>query len=301
MTVRDIVPGQPGIPHDAHNDTLGASRQQLVPGLVGMSVHTDCVYLREINAADPRNASEPQVSNTNMVLHAINFEYLIGTVAAHRPNDTQALLRDAVTTLQQASVDFLVVTANTLHTALDDIQDAIKVPVLDITRAVLVHAREQGFASLGLLSTRQTLASGIYERTAEDLSISIVRPSAQIAQDIETAILRRLIRGLINERDVALVLDAISWFADNGADAVILGCTDLTLLSEGLGDVPLPLLDSTVLHARAARRPNPELLRRLLHPRWDVAAGVEHTPHVDMVLALDVEDQVRESSQRPGT
>lgn len=226
--------------------------QQLVPGLIGMSVHTDCVYLQEINRANPQNGLEPQVSSIRLVLQAINFQQLTSDLNGGRRNDVDAVIRQAVTTVQHAGADFLVVTANTINGMLDGLDDAVNVPVLDITRPVFTEAREQGHTRLGLLGTRQTVESGLYEACAAEFGCSIINPSVEIADAINEAIFHRLIRGIRTDKDVQTVLEAVAWFETRGADAVILGCTDLTLLTGQLGATPVPLLDSTVLHARAA-------------------------------------------------
>lgn len=227
-------------------------RQQLVPGLIGMSVHTDCVYLQEINRANPRNSVEPQVSSIKMVLQAIDFGQLIADLKTGRRAEAEVSIRQALAAVQRAGADFLVVTANTVSAMLDDMADAVSVPVLDITQAVFTAAREQGLSRLGLLSTSSTASSGIYQDGAAAYGCSVIIPPAGIAEAVDEAIFQRLIRGICIEQDVTTILDAVSWFKGQGADSVILGCTDMTLLAEHLTLSPLPLLDSTVLHARAA-------------------------------------------------
>lgn len=227
-------------------------RQPLVPGLIGMSVHTDCVYLQEINGANPLNTVEPQVSSIRMVLQAIDFGQLIADIKTGRQDEAEASIRQALEAVQRAGADFLVVTANTVSAMLEDLADAVSVPVLDITQAVFAAAREQGLSRSGLLSTSQTAKSGIYQDGAAAHGCSVIVPPAGIAEAIDEAIFQRLIRGICREQDVTTILDAVSWFKGQGADSVILGCTDLTLLAEQFTLSPLPLLDSTVLHARAA-------------------------------------------------
>jgi aspartate racemase len=227
-------------------------RQQLVPGLIGMSVHTDCVYLQEINRANPLNSVEPQVSSIKLVLQAIDFGQLVADLNTGRRDEAEVSIRQALAAVQRAGSDFLVVTANTVSAMLEDLADAVSVPVLDITKAVFTEARAQGVSRLGLLSTSHTARSGIYQDAAAEFGCSIITPETGIAEAIDEAIFHRLIRGIRIEQDVATILDAVTWFKSQGADSVILGCTDMTLLADQFTLSPLPLLDSTVLHARAA-------------------------------------------------
>lgn len=229
-------------------------QQYLVPGLIGMSVHTDCVYLQQINRAAAQDGGEPQVSSTKMILHAINFRQLTSELNNGRRAEAESVIRQAVAAVQQAGAGFLVVTANTVNSMLRDLQDAVSVPVLDIARPVFVEARDRNLSRLGLLSTKQTAASGMYQDRAEEFGASIITPPPVVAEAVNEAIFHRLVRGICTDEDAKTVLHAVAWFAQQGAEAVILGCTDLTLLIDRLGTACLPLLDSTVLHAHAAYR-----------------------------------------------
>lgn len=228
--------------------------QQWIPGFVGMSVHTDCVYLREFNRAVSAADGSPRVSHMNSVLRGIDFEHLTTSFAAGRGDEADRLMLDAIDAVQRAGADFLVVTANTMNSLLDRYAEAIQLPVLDIAAPVLAETQSRGFARLGLLGTGHTVASGMYEARAAAFGCEILRPSPEIAETINALIFSSLTRGIAGEAEARPVLDAVRWFADRGADAVILGCTDITLLTGRLDAAAVPLLDSTVLHARAARR-----------------------------------------------
>lgn len=228
--------------------------QRLVPGFVGMSVHTDCVYLREFNRADPLPDSPPRVSHMRSVLRGIDFELLTSSFKAGRREAADRLILDAIDAVQGSGADFLVITANTMNSLLDDYRGAIRLPVLDIASPVLAEAQAQGLSRLGLIGTGHTVASGMYEARAGVFGCEILRPSAEIADAVDAIIFASLTRGIATETEAQVVRDAVRWFADQGAEAVILGCTDITLLDGLLGDCALPLLDSTVLHARAARQ-----------------------------------------------
>ncbi|MGA7207033.1 MAG: aspartate/glutamate racemase family protein, partial [Specibacter sp.] len=166
--------------------------QQLAPGLIGMSVHTDCVYLQEINRANLPEGAEPQVSSIKMVLQAIDFGQLIADIKTGRQGEAETSIRQALAAVQRAGVDFLVVTANTVSAMLDDMPDAVSVPVLDITKAVFAAAREQGLSRLGLLSTSQTAKSGLYQDRAAEFGCSVITPPPGIAEAIDEAIFQRL-------------------------------------------------------------------------------------------------------------
>ena len=226
-----------------------------MPGLIGMSVHTDVVYLRELGRPDPATEPDaPAVSTMRSVLRGLDFHRLTSSLAAGRSEAADEILREAIDSVQRAGADLLVLTANTIHTMLDDWHDLIRIPVLPISRATLAAARARGHRRLGLIGTARTVSSGLYTAEAAEFGCEIVPPSPAVAAEIDDLIQRRLIAGIATEPEAAVVLQAIAAFADEDVDAVVLGCTDLTLLVPHLQAAPLPLLDSTVLHARAARR-----------------------------------------------
>lgn len=234
------------------NQHIDQSHQRLVPGLVGMSVHTDCVYLKAINNTYD---AEPHVSRIEILLQAIDFHGFTQSFHTDQGATAQVILRDASRSLERAGAQFLAVTSNTGGTFLANAEAPMtSLPVVDITRAVLGAAQNREVSRLGLLSTRATARSGIYRNRAAEYGCTIIEPSSSISSTVEDVIFQRLIRGILLDEDVKIILDAVDWFMKEGADAVILGCTDLTLFANRLHVMsPIPLFDSTLLHAEAIR------------------------------------------------
>jgi aspartate racemase len=231
----------------------GADRQKLEPGIIGMSVHTDRVYLREVNRGSEPGGAVPRISSIRLVLRGTDFEQLSTALNEGLRDEAEGIVREAMGSVERAGADFLVVTANLVNAVMGELLRGSSLPVLDIARPVLAEAQSRGLTRLGLLSTLGTAGSGMYSERAADYGSSVIAPSPEIAHAVHEAIVYRLVRGIVSDDDVRTVLEAVSWYADQGAEAVILGCTDLTLLADRLHGSPLPLLDSTVLHARAAR------------------------------------------------
>lgn len=92
----------------------------------------------------------------------------------------------------------------------------------------------------------------MYQRIGRAYGCQVFTGPRQLKQQVNAAIFTRLVRGVLRGEDAAILREGIEWFAVQGTEAVILGCTDLTLLTDHLGSTPIPLLDSTVLHAHAA-------------------------------------------------
>ena len=150
--------------------------------------------------------------------------------------------------LERAGADFLVIPCNTAHHFLDSIRRSVRIPVLDITEAVARRAR--GFACVGLLATRATVAAGLYQRSLGQRGCRVLVPSPARQELVDRAIfavkagdLGPEVRGWVREAGRELV--------EAGAQALVLGCTEIPLVVDP-GEWPVPVLDSTALLAQAA-------------------------------------------------
>lgn len=226
--------------------------QQLVPGIIGFAPATDYRYLHEIQAS-AASESRPGVVNSLRTLYAtFNTDEFFGLDERGHTSEAVRLISTVAESLRAGGADFLVVTSNSGSIILEEAAN-VPLPVLSIFEATTHAATRQGFSALGLLSTRRTLESGRYQRAAESLGASILLPPAPIVAEIDAMIDAEAIRGINTPESLTLLQDAVTSLAAAGADAVILGCTDLVLFgASNIGAGTLPVVDSTTAHARAA-------------------------------------------------
>lgn len=228
--------------------------QLLIPGIIGFAPATDAVYLSEIQRSDAA-ANEGLVNSLRVLYATLDTDAFFGHDDDGRVEDAQALIREAAEALRAGGADFLVVTSNTGSIILDEIEDDELPPRASIFEAVLVAASERGHRRVGLLSTRRTVDSRRYEEAGERLGVDVLVPSPPLVERISEMIDREAIRGIQTEAGLALLHEAVGELAAHGADAIVLGCTDLMLFGlEEIGAGVLPVLDSAVEHARAAAR-----------------------------------------------
>ena len=225
--------------------------QSLVPGIIGFAPATDYIYLREIQSAAAK--TRMGLVNSLRTLYAtLDTDTFFGLDDAGRTGHAGELISAAALSLRNGGADFLVVTSNTGSIILEEEGD-VGIPLLSIFDAVMVEAVGAGFRRPGLLSTRRTLESGRYQSAAERLGATVLAPRDSIVAQIDTMIDSEAIRGITTPASLALVQSTVKELADSGADSVILGCTDLVLFGlENIGAGLLPVIDSTVAHARAA-------------------------------------------------
>jgi aspartate racemase len=154
--------------------------------------------------------------------------------------------------LKQAGAGFLVLTANTLHRVAEPVEAAVGLPVLHITDATAAAITARGLRTVGLLGTSVTMTGEFWvRRMAERHGIRVLVPDGSGMRELDRIIYTELAAGRFTDRDRAACLREIGRLTAAGAEAIVLGCTELQLLVRPQ-DTPAPLFDTLELHARAA-------------------------------------------------
>ena len=184
-------------------------------------------------------------------MHSVDFE----TVAAmQRAGDwaaAGALLAEGARKLQSIGADALVLATNTMHKVADEIQAAVQIPLLHVVDATAEAIQAQGLDTVGLLGTRFTMSDGFYTERMNRLGVRTLVPSEMQQAEIHRVIFEELCLGRIEAAAKAYYLNVIEDLQTQGAQGVILGCTEIGLLLQA-EDSPLPLFDSADIHAQAA-------------------------------------------------
>ncbi|MDA0573032.1 aspartate/glutamate racemase family protein [Burkholderia gladioli] len=220
-------------------------------GLIGgMSWESSAEYYRMINRAS--KARHGGHHNAKSVMVTVDFAEI---EALQRAQDWDALgarMADAARQLQSAGADVVVLTTNTMHRVADAIERAVTLPFLHIADPTGDALRTAGVERVALLGTRYTMELPFYAaRLAERFGIEVLTPHAEDRDTVHRVIYEELCHGLIEPASRAAYAAIIGRLAARGAQAVILGCTEITLLI-GERDSPLPVFDTTALHAQAA-------------------------------------------------
>jgi aspartate racemase len=153
--------------------------------------------------------------------------------------------------LAKIGADFLICPDNTIHQALPLMEARSPLPWLHIAEVVAEEAQKRGFRRIGLTGTRWLVESEIYPEKLAKREMEHLRPSAEEREAINRIIFDELVHGVIRPEAVVTFQGIIDRMKASGADAVVLGCTEIPLLMNDANS-PLPTLDSTRLLARAA-------------------------------------------------
>ncbi|WP_175729176.1 aspartate/glutamate racemase family protein [Burkholderia ambifaria] len=220
-------------------------------GLIGgMSWESSAEYYRMINRHS--KALHGGHHNAKSVLVTVDFAEI---EALQRAQDWVALgerMADAARQLEAAGADLVVLTTNTMHRVYGAIEAVVALPFLHIADPTGAALRAAGVERVALLGTRYTMELPFYaERLRDKFGLDVLVPDEAARNDVHRIIYDELCHGVIDAASRATYVAIIDELAKRGAQAVILGCTEITLLI-GADDSPLPVFDTTALHAKAA-------------------------------------------------
>jgi aspartate racemase len=220
-------------------------------GLIGgMSWESTAVYYRLINEIVRERRGG--LHSADILMHSVDFDAIVGLQKAGRWDEAGARLGAIGQGLAGAGAACILICTNTMHLVADAVEAMLPVPlinIIDVTGAALQRA---GIRRPLLLATRYTMEHGFYAgRLKRASGIEVMVPDEAGRMAAHDIIFNELCRGVVKDSSRDTYRALIAKARDEGADAVILGCTEICLLI-GQGDTDLPVFDSTTLHAQAA-------------------------------------------------
>ena len=218
--------------------------------LGGMSWESTATYYETINRAVSQKLGG--LHSAKLLLYSVDFAEVEELQHADRWAEAGSLLAGAAITLREAGADFIVLCTNTMHRVAGDIEARVQVPVLHIADPTAEAVRRHGLSTVGLLGTAFTMEQEFYRgRLERQFGLEVQVPEATSRQLVHDVIYTELCRGIISESSRQAFRRVVDELAAKGAEAIILGCTEIGLLLRP-GDVSVPLFDTADLHARAA-------------------------------------------------
>ncbi len=220
-------------------------------GLIGgMSWESSAEYYRIINKTV--HARLGGFHSAKSVMISVDFAEIEILQQQGRWQDAAVLLAGAARSLEMAGADFVVLCTNTMHKLADEIEASIHIPFLHIADATAEVIQAVGVQKIGLLGTRFTMEEPFYKgRLTEKYGLEVVTPEAVDREIVHGVIYDELVKGVIRPESKAQYLAIIERLVAQGAEGVILGCTEIGLLVQD-GDCRVPLYDTTRIHAQAA-------------------------------------------------
>ncbi len=219
-------------------------------GLIGgMSWESTVPYYRQIN--QQINQRLGGLHSAKIILYSVDFQQI---EALQRSGDWQQagrILAEAAQALQHAGAEGLVLCTNTMHKVADAILAATPLPFLHIADATAQQIQQQGLSRIGLLGTRFTMEQDFYKARLAAQDIEVIIPDQAGRGLVHQVIYEELCRGQIHPASRLAYQQIIADLVAQGAEGVILGCTEIGLLVQP-EDAAVPLFDTTAIHARTA-------------------------------------------------
>jgi len=220
-------------------------------GLIGgMSWESSAEYYRLINQETKRRLGGHH--NALSVMVTVDFDEVERLQRTGQWEPLGVMLATAARRLERGGAECVVLCTNTMHKVAGFITGAVPIPLLHIADATAEAIRHAGWRRAGLLGTKFTMEESFYaDRMRDGFGIETLVPGAADRQVIHDVIYNELCHGVIRPESRAAYREIIARLAADGAEAVILGCTEIGLLVSQ-ADSSLPVFDTTAFHARAA-------------------------------------------------
>ena len=219
-------------------------------GLIGgMSWESTALYYQIINREVARRVGG--LASAPLSLVSLNFQDIADRQKVGDWAGMASILSLAAQRLEQSGAACVLIGTNTMHRVAAQVQSATRLPLLHIADITADAIERAGLTTVGLLGTRFTMEQPFYVNRLAARGIECVIPSPSERDEIHRIIFEELCRGVLREESRAVLVQIIATLQARGAQGAVLGCTELPLLLQA-PDSPLPLFDTTELHALAA-------------------------------------------------
>jgi aspartate racemase len=216
----------------------------------GMSWESSIEYYRIINETVRTELGGLHSAKSMMV--SVEFAEIEALQHQGRWDEASKILIDAARSLENGGADFGIICTNTMHKLYDRIQQSIQIPLLHIADATAESIKAEGIQKIALLGTRFTMEENFYKgRLVDNYGLEVIIPSSADMEIVHRIIYDELCAGLIKSDSKQSYADIIGRLVQEGAEGIILGCTEIGLLVKQ-EDSPVLLFDTTEIHAKAA-------------------------------------------------
>jgi len=218
--------------------------------LGGMSWESTELYYRLINEGVKKRLGG--LHSAKIALYSVDFHEIEVLQMSGDWSAAGEALAQAAQNIEAAGADFLVICTNTMHKVAPDIADAIDIPLLHIADATAETIKAAGYQTIGLLGTNFTMEQDFYRgRLVDPHDLTVFIPNEADRQIVHRIIYEELVLGQVKEESRTEYLRIIDDLAARGAEAIILGCTEIGMLVQQ-EHTSVPLFDTTTIHAEAA-------------------------------------------------
>ncbi|MEL0652726.1 aspartate/glutamate racemase family protein [Algibacter sp. TI.3.09] len=219
-------------------------------GLIGgITPESTILYYRILNQLAASKYGESH--SAKVIINSVDF----GEIAQLQSEDRWDLLNEimskAALSLEHAGASCILICANTMHLSIEAVKAVVNIPVIHIAEATSKQIITEGLKKVALLGTKYTMEKTFFIDVLKTFGIEAIIPGLQDREDVHGIIYNELSKGILNPESKLIYQEVIKRLIAQGAEGVILGCTEIPLLIKQ-EDVSVPVFDTTSIHASAA-------------------------------------------------
>ena len=217
--------------------------------LRGMSWESTVTYYQVINETIKKELGG--LHSAKCILYSVDFDEIETYQSRGEWDKSAEVLAQAAQALERAGADFIIICTNTMHKVATEIRRKITIPLLHIADTTAMELKKSRIKKVGLLGTKYTMQQEFYKKVLQDNGIEVIVPNDADIEVVNRIIYDELCLGKITAPSKAAYLRIISELSQQGAQGIILGCTEIGLLVKQ-SDTSVPLFDTTLIHAEKA-------------------------------------------------
>ena len=214
--------------------------------LGGMSWESSLEYYRIINETVKERLGG--LHSAKCILYSLDFQEIELLQYEGKWDELTKIMIESAQNLEKAGANMVLICTNTMHKMANEVQNAIQIPLLHIADAAAEKVKEMNLKKVGLLGTKYTMEQDFYKgRIKEKYNIDVIIPGTDEREDVHNVIFNELCLGQIKDESRERYKKIIKNLAKNGAEGIILGCTEIPLLINQK-DFAIPIFDTTLIH-----------------------------------------------------
>lgn len=219
-------------------------------GLIGgITWQSTILYYQVLNTLAAKRMGDPH--SAKCIINSVDFEEIKKFQTEGRWDVLDTIMTNAAISLEKAGATSILICANTMHLCIDVVRAKVTIPVLHIAEATAEAIQEKQLKTVGLLGTKYTMEKDFYKDVLLDFGIKTIIPNEKDREEVHRVIYEELPKGILKSSSKQAYLDIIHNLQQEGAEGIILGCTEIPLLIKQ-EDVAIPVFDTTTIHATKA-------------------------------------------------
>ena len=219
-------------------------------GLIGgITPESTILYYQILNNLAAKQFGDNH--SCKLIINSVDFSEISNLQKQNRWDLLGIMMSDAAKSLELAGASCIIICANTMHITIDAVRSAVRIPVIHVSNATAEKIVEQGLKNVALIGTKYTMELDFFKDILNSYGIATIIPEADDRDIIHDIIYKELSKGIVSDASKQIYLQIVEKLIGNGAEGIILGCTEIPLLINQK-DVSVPVFDTTSIHANNA-------------------------------------------------